>query len=469
MDIKKEIKDLPDSPGVYLMKDSGNRIIYVGKAGSLRKRVASYFTRSARSPRTDLLVSKVKNVEYIPTASEAEALIYEANLIKVHKPRYNVDLKDDKSYPYLKLTLNEEYPRLLITRKVEPDGSVYYGPYTDAKLLRQAVSYMRTVFPLRVCRKMGRKLCMNYHVSKCLGPCAGKIDKRSYKRIVDQLVMFLEGKRQRLLKELSRRMEKASGSLDFEEAARIRNRITSLSTVVTKRAVPGPMDQIEELKYILGLKRRPKRIESFDISDIAGKEAVGSMVSFYDGRPDKDNYRKFRIKTVAGIDDYKMMREIVGRRYARLLEEKKGLPDLIIIDGGRGHLSTAVRELSSLGISDIPVIGIAKEFEHIYVPRKQLPIILPRDSSILQLIRRIRDEAHRFSKKYHTRLRGKLVSASELDNIKGIGKVRKKRLLEHFGSVDRIRYAGKEELTKVKGIDEKAAGSIVRYFKEKRV
>lgn len=465
MGLKDKIKSLPDSPGVYLMKDEEGKIIYVGKAGSLRKRVSSYFTKGSTSSRMGLLISSVKDIDYIPANSEAEALIYEASLIKSERPKFNVELKDDKSYPYLKLTVNEKYPRLFVTRRKADDGAIYYGPYTNVKLLRQALSFMKTIFPLRVCKKLGKRLCMSFYLSECLAPCADKADEKAYKRIVEELILFLEGKRQRLLDELSRRMEDASKRLNYEEAVRIRNQIKSLSTVVTKRSVPSPMDQIDELKFLLNLRRRPKRIEAFDISDIRGKEAVGSMVSFYDGKPDKDNYRKFKIKTVEAIDDYKMMREVVKRRYKRLLDEKKGLPDLIIIDGGRGHLSSALIELKDLGIAHIPAIGIAKEFEHIYTPKRQLPIVLPKDSSVLQLIRRIRDEAHRFAKSYHVRLRRKGVSVSELDGIEGIGPIRKSRLLNHFGSVERVKEAELNELLEVKGIDEKTAREIIRYFK----
>jgi len=469
MDIKEKIKKLPDSPGVYLMKDKKGAVIYVGKAGSLKKRVSSYFTKKYTSSRTDHLVSEVKRVDYIPTNSEAEALIYEASLIKSEKPKFNIDLKDDKSYPYLKLTLNEKYPRLFVTRRRLRDGARYYGPYTNVKLLREALAFMRTIFPLRVCKKLGKKLCTSYHILECLGPCAGGFDKKRYTMIVNELILFLEGKRQKLLDELSRRMEGESKKLNFEEAARIRNQIMALSTLVTKRRVPSPMDQIEELKFILNLRRRPKRIEAFDISDIRGKEAVGSMVSFYNGKPDKDRYRKFKIKTVEKIDDYKMMREVVYRRYRRLLDEKKSLPDLIIVDGGRGHLTSALKELDSLGITRIPTIGIAKEFEHIYAPDRQLPIVLPKDSSILQLIRRIRDEAHRFAKAYHTRLRRKGVSRSELDKIKGIGQARKVKLLKAFGSVKNIRKKGVEDLLGLEGLDEKTAREIVRHFKKERI
>ena len=407
MDIKDTVKKFPDSPGVYIMRGAGGSVLYVGKAGSIRKRVSSYFARSSHTVRIDHLVSEIKRIDYIKTNSEAEALIYEASLIKSERPKYNIDLKDDKSYPYLKLTANEEYPRLLIVRGKKADGALYFGPYTNVKLLRQAVAFMRTVFPLRVCKKMGRKLCMNYHIAKCPGPCREKIEKKAYKKTVRDLEMFLGGRRSKLLDNLSRRMEEVSRRLDFEEAARIRDRIRNLSTVVTKRSVPGPLDQIDELKFVLHLKRRPKRMEAFDISNIRGKEAVGSMVSFYDGKPDKANYRKFRIRTVKEIDDYKMMREVVYRRYRRLLDERRRLPDLIIIDGGKGHLTAAIKELDGLGIKKIPVIGIAKEFEHIYVQNRQLPIILPNDSSILQLIRRIRDEAHRFARNYHILLRRK--------------------------------------------------------------
>ena len=407
MDIKDTVKKLPDSPGVYIMKGLRGKTIYVGKANSLKKRVSSYFTKGHLAPRTGMLVSKIKRIDHIKTNSEAEALILEASLIKALRPKFNVEFKDDKTYPHLKLTLQEEFPRLLITRKVLADGARYYGPYTDVKLLRQAVSFMKRLFPLRTCKSPGKRLCMSYHIKKCPGPCAGRITRKAYKRTVSGMMLFLEGKRGRLIRELSRGMEKASARLNFEEAARIRNVIKALGTVVTKRHVPGPMDQIEELKFVLGLRRKPKRIEVFDISNIHGKEAVGSMVSFYDGRPDKKNYRKFRIKTFEGIDDYRMMREIIHRRYRRLIDEKKGLPDLIIIDGGKGHLSSGLSELHRLKIRHIPAIGIAKEFEHIYMPGKRLPIILPGDSSVLQLIRKMRDEAHRFAIAYHVHLRRK--------------------------------------------------------------
>jgi len=468
MGIKNRVKSLPDSPGVYIMKDKTDRVIYVGKAASLRKRVSSYFTKTHPPPKTGLLISEVDTIDYIPANSQAEALIYEAGLIKLMRPRFNIELKDDKSYPYLKLTLNETYPRLFITRRKIDDGAKYYGPYTNVKLLREALSFMKKVFPLRTCRRLGKKPCINYHISECLGPCSGEADKKRYHRMVKELMLFLEGKRQQLTDRLSRRMEEASSKLNFEEAARIRNRIKALSTLVTKRAVPGPMDQIDELKYVLGLKRRPRRIEAFDISNLRGKEAVGSMVSFYDGKPDRDNYRKFKIRTVRGVDDYKMMREVIFRRYRRLLDEKKQLPDLIIIDGGKGHLTSALKELKKLKIGHIPAIGIAKEFEHIYAPKRALPIILPRDSSILQLIKRIRDEAHRFAKAYHTGLRRSVIRASELDSIKGIGPIRKSRLLTAFGSVNKIKKASIKELLGVRGIDGKRAEDIVHHFRKKR-
>jgi excinuclease ABC subunit C len=411
MGIKDKVKLLPDSPGVYIMKDSGGKALYVGKALSLKKRVSSYFTGSGHPPRIALMVSLIRNIDHIRANSEAEALIYEASLIKSMKPKFNVDLKDDKSYPYLKLTLKEDYPRLIVTRRRLKDGSKYYGPYTDVKLMRQALKFMQEIFPLRRCNRMHKKVCMYFHLSKCTGPCERRINKKAYRKMVRELRMFLEGNRGRLLKDLSRGMEKASKEQKYEEAARIRNMIRGLSTVVTKRGCPSPMDQMGELRFVLNLKRRPRRIEAFDISNIRGTGAVGSMVSFYDGDPDKDNYRRFKIKTVKKADDYKMMREVVRRRYARLMEERGDMPDLIIIDGGRGHLHSALKEMRALNIKNVPVIGIAKEFEHIYVPGRKLPIVLPGDSSILQFIRRIRDEAHRFARNYHILLRSKKMFA----------------------------------------------------------
>jgi excinuclease ABC subunit C len=466
VDIKEKIKNLPTSSGVYLMKDDKGVVLYVGKADNLKKRVSSYFyPRRHHSERIELLVSKVRDVEYIPTATSAEALIYENSLIKQLAPRYNVALRDDKSYPMLKLTVNEKFPRLFITRQKKDDGALYYGPYTSAVLLKRAVEILRQLFPLRVCNVLPKRVCLYYHIKQCPGPCEGKIGEASYIEMVRELKLFLDGRRAELVKVLSERMKKAAGSQDFEEATALRDRIEALSAMKDRKVVYGPMHESEELKRIAGIAGELHTIEAFDVSNIMGEEAVGSMVYFYKGRPKKSEYRKFRIKTVSAIDDYAMMREIVRRRYARLSEEKKPLPDLIIIDGGKGHLGVAIDELKRLGLSGIPVIGIAKEFERIYRPDRKDPVILPKDSKALRLVERIRDEAHRFAIAYHKALLSKRIGSSELDGIPGVGPKRKKALLNRFGSVENLKKASLEEVAAVGGMDEKSARNIIGYFK----
>ncbi|MCM8761367.1 MAG: excinuclease ABC subunit UvrC, partial [Candidatus Omnitrophica bacterium] len=338
MDKEYKIRELPDSPGVYLMKGEGGEVLYVGKASNLRKRVSSYFYKSRNlAERLRMMVSRIADITYIPTSTEAEALIYENSLIKQLSPKYNVALRDDKSYPRLKLTVNEKFPRLLITRRKQDDGALYYGPYTSARLLREAVISLKQIFPLRSCNRMPKNPCLNYHINQCLAPCAGKIDQAHYADIVAELRLFLEGKMQELLKFLTARMMEASRREDFEEAASLRKRIEAFRSMKEHAVIYRPVDEVEELRNMLGLSSTIDTIEAFDVSNIMGAEAVGSLVCFYKGRPKKSSYRRFRIKTVTAIDDYSMMREIVRRRYSRQLEEKANLPDLIVIDGGKGH------------------------------------------------------------------------------------------------------------------------------------
>jgi excinuclease ABC subunit C len=408
MDLKAKVKSLPALPGVYMMKDRDGVVLYVGKAGNLRKRVSSYFYPNRRmNERIDRLVSLIEDVEYMVTSTEAEALIYENSLIKQLEPKYNVALRDDKSYPMLKLTVNEKFPRIFITRRKQDDGAIYYGPYANAKLLKEAILILRQIFPLRTCAKMPKNVCLNYHIKQCVAPCAGKVTDEEYAGIVLELKLFLEGKRTELLKLLTQKMTAASRKEEFEQAAHLRARIEALSTIGHDSVSYKPLGQIEELRTVLGIEKPLEIIEGFDVSNIMGKEAVGSMVHFFKGRPKKNEYRKFKISTVSGVDDYAMMREIVGRRYSRLLQEKKAMPDLILIDGGKGHLAAAVGELEKLGLSGIPTIGIAKEFEHIFVKDKKDPLILPKESKALDLLQRVRDEAHRFAISYHRVLRSK--------------------------------------------------------------
>lgn len=467
MGLKEKVKALPLTPGVYIMKGADRQVLYVGKAGNLKKRVSSYFYPNRKLGEwKELLVSSIADIEYMVTSTEAEALIYENSLIKQLNPRYNIALRDGKSYPMLKLTVNEKFPRLFITRRKTDDGAVYYGPYANAKLLKEAVVILRQMFPLRTCGKLPKSVCLNYHIKQCLGPCAGKVGDAEYADIVAELKLFLEGRKAELLKVLTDKMVKASRSEDFEKAAELRGRIEALSTIKEDSVNYKPSGEIDELRRILGIDKELGVIEAFDVSNIMGQEAVGSMVYFYKGRPRKNEYRKFKISTVSGVDDYAMMREIVNRRYSRLLEEGKALPDLILIDGGRGHLAAALGELEKLNLFGIPAIGLAKEFEHIYTKDRKDPIILPKESKALHLLERIRDEAHRFAITYHRKLLSKRVEKSVLDDVDGIGGKRKAALMRHFKSIDAIKKAGLEELSKVKGMNEKAAQNIIDHFKK---
>lgn len=467
MDIEKRLKKVPLSPGVYLFFGKNKEVLYIGKASNLRKRIASYFQKRYHPPRTRALVSQIRDLDYITTASSAEALIYEANLVKEKRPKYNVELKDDKSYPFLELTTNEKFPRLFITRGKKGNSNIYYGPYTNVKLLKKALSIIRGIFLLRSCKNLPKKACLKAHIKQCVAPCNGSINRKEYGKIVDEVKLFLEGKKEDLLKKLSERIKDASGKLDYEKALALRDKIEALSAMWKGRKPPPLLNrEINQLKDVLGLGVLPVRIEAFDISNIYGKEAVGSMVSFFSGRPQKDKYRRFRIKNVSRIDDYGMIREVVRRRYKRLLREKERLPDVILIDGGKGHLNVAKNELDKISPIKIPVVSIAKENEYIYIEGRSRPLKLAGGIPALKLIMRIRDEAHRFAISYHKLLRGKDLLRSALDGVKGIGEKRKKLLINHFGSLGHVKKASLEELRSVGGMDEKTAKKVLQHFKK---
>jgi len=466
MDIKKSIKKIPQLPGVYFFLGKNKEVLYIGKASNLRKRVTSYFQNKYLPPKTRALVSNIKDLDYITTSSSAEALIYEARLIKEKKPKYNIELKDDKLYPFLKLTVKEKYPWLFITRKKTKDGSLYYGPYTNVKLLRKALSLIRGIFLLRVCVNLPKKPCLKAHIKQCVAPCDGSISQLEYRKIIEEVKLFLEGRKKELLKILSKKMQEASKNCEYEKALILRDRIEALSAMWKGRKPPPPLNRdITELKKVLNLKMIPVRIEGFDVSNIYGKEAVGSMVSFFSGKPQKDEYRRFRIKGVSGIDDYSMIREVINRRYKRVLKEKEKFPDVILIDGGKGHLNAAKKELSEILPFKIPIISIAKEDEIIHIENGK-PLILSRRSRALKLIMRIRDEAHRFAISYHKLLRGKALIHSVLEEVKGVGGKRRKSLLNHFDSLEGIKKASVEELSSVKGMTKNAAKKIFEYFKK---
>ncbi len=400
--LKEKIANLPDSPGVYLFKDAKGEIIYIGKANSLKKRVSSYLGRDL-STKTVALMANVCDIEYKVCQNASLALLLEASLVHQHKPKYNVSLRDDKSFPFVKIT-NEEFPAIYITRKKEADGSRYIGPYTNVKLLRQALKIIRRSFPYRSCRKLPSKACIYYRLKLSPAPCIGKISKEEYDKTIENIFLILEGKTDTLVKKLAQDMDLKSKELDFEGAAKRRDQINALSALSSSSS--SGINQLEDLKNLLKLDKIPQRIEGFDISDISGQGACGSLVSFYMGQPDKNNYRRFRIKTVEGIDDYKMLAEVVRRRYSRVAEENLPVPDLILIDGGKGHLLAAKKELEKLKLK-IPLVSIAKDEENIYTENRKQPLRFATDTPALNLIRKVRDEAHRFALSYHHLLRRK--------------------------------------------------------------
>jgi excinuclease ABC subunit C len=407
MELKEKIKDFPSKSGVYIFKDKEGKILYIGKANDLKKRVSSYFTKFLDA-KTQALISKTEEISYILTPFPAYAQLLEAYLIKENLPPYNISLKDDKSFPFICIT-DEDFPRVYICRRrkiKETDTSLYLGPYTNAKLLRQALKMMRRIFGFRSCKTLPKKACLYGRISLCPAPCEGKIGSSQYKRIINKIILFLNSKYPELLKRLTEEMQKLAEEKRFEEAASLRDQIRAISFLLNPTQEPQEQDPLNDLKSLLNLKKIPLRIEAFDVSNIAGKESCGAMVSFYEGKPFKSNYRRFRIKTVNNIDDYAMLRELIHRRYTRLIKEKKEFPDLIIVDGGKAHLNVAKKELEMLNL-DIPIIAIAKEEEKVYTTTMSQSIKYKKEHPGFNLILRIRDEAHRFAVSYHRILRRK--------------------------------------------------------------
>ena len=577
----KSPDNLPNKPGVYIMKDANDTIIYIGKAKSLIKRVKSYFREKLDRPKTQILMSHFDSLEYIITNSEKEALILEANLIKKHRPRYNVQLKDDKRYPYVKIT-DEEFPRLVITRNVTKNG-LYYGPFTDVGSVKQTVKFLKSLFKIRTCRNMDGP-CLNYQIDLCYAPCLGKISKDEYSEIINKIDLFFQGKYSTIVKNLKKEMIDASNNQEFEKAAVIRDQISSIEEIMEKQFVDLVDDDLDqdviaissgenevvviilpvrngkivgrddflmsasqydssseilfafiqqyygynrhipkqilidediddkellqdwlsdlrgnkvkikvpqkgvklrlvkmaeknaeiikhqskkmesaliELKKYLKLEKLPRVIEGYDISNISGKFAVGSKVSFKDGKPNKKMYKHFKMKT-PGPNDFAMMEELLTRRLERI--DKDPEPDLIVIDGGKGQLGMACGVLDKLNLNHIPIIGLAKEFEEIFIPNSKRPMIIPKNNKALHLLQQVRDESHRFAITYHRKLRSNNIESSPLDNIVGVGKKRKIALLKEFKTLDNIKNATVEELSKVKGMNQKTANNIYNYF-----
>lgn len=407
--IEEEIKKLPLSPGVYIFKSIKAEIVYIGKASLLRKRVRSHF--SSKSLKRDIFLQRVDKIEHIQTDTQEQALILEASLIKEKKPKYNISLRDDKSYPYVEIT-KEDFPRIFISRpkktdkKVNLKKGILLGPYTATGILKLALNLIRRVFPYRSCKTMPKTPCLFFHLNLCPAPCVKNISAWEYSQTIKNITKVLKGERQELILMLEKRMNSFASKMKFEEAARIRDQLSAVYNLYWgKRST----NELVSLKKVLGLDRLPLMIEAIDISSLSGRQATGSVVVFRQGMPDKSNYRRFKIKVVKGIDDYAMMAEVVKRRYSRLIREEIKLPDLVIVDGGKGHVQRVKEELDNLGIR-IPLIGIAKKNEEIWFAQKNNPLIISKDNPCLHLIQRIRDEAHRFAKKYHKVLRKKIIS-----------------------------------------------------------
>ena len=402
--LKEKILSAPDSPGVYLMRDNRGKVLYVGKANSLKKRLPNYLGRDLDS-KTLALMSRVVDVEFKLSPNESMALLLEASLIHKFMPKYNISLRDDKSFPFVKIS-GEEFPAISIARKKDDSFARYIGPYTNSKLLKDALKIIRRSFAYRSCRSLPGKSCIYGRINLCPAPCIGKISRKEYIRGIDNIILILEGKAELLIYRLNQIMQNKSRARDFEAAARVRDQVSTLAELAAGLSGVNRKGELEDLKSRLGLKKMPERIEGFDISNISGKQAVGAMVSFYRGNPDKNNYRRFRIKSFRGIDDYKMLAEVVRRRYSRLIKEKGPLPDLLLIDGGKGHLLTAASQLKELNLI-LPLVSIAKKEERIYSNQEAYPLSFSKDTPALNLIRRVRDEAHRFAVGYHLLLRRK--------------------------------------------------------------
>ncbi len=600
--IREKLENLPKTPGVYIMKNAEGKIIYVGKALALKNRVASYFSSSRKDSKTSALVAQIADFDYILTETEIEALILECNMIKRYSPYYNILLRDDKHYPYIRIDIRERFPRISVTRRVENDGAKYYGPYIAAHILHEVLDTVTKVFPVRLCKKdiVGyerARPCLNYEMGRCLAPCAGKVSEYDYKRMVLEIEEFLSGRYKGLQRQLEQDMAKASEEMEYEKAAAIRDRLQALHLLFEKQkagfpdlndkdvfaiyqqgdeavvqgffvrkgelnhterffmacagepqekvlssllgqyysGVSGVAKQIYvntepqekalleqwlsekrgskvavimpqkganrklidmalanakealnrrilrlqreydttkgavlELAETLGLKNSLSRIECYDISNTQGTDSVGSMVVFRDGKPEKKSYRRFKIKTVLGADDFASLNEVLTRRLKRALEGAQGFdefPGLIVVDGGKGQLSSCYDALASLGLEDeIPIISLAKREEEVFTAGRSEALIISKNSHALGLLQRIRDEAHRFAITYHRSLRLKNVEDSALLKIPHVGAARAKALLNHFETVGDLRSARFDEIVAVPGMDIRSAQAVVDYF-----
>ena len=485
--IRVKLVDLPHKPGIYLMKDRLGTVIYVGKARDLRKRVGQYFHPSRRmgwDVKFRALVDSISDFDVHTVKGEAEALLLESRLIKEYKPRYNVSFRDDKRYLMLKVNLKDPIPRFGLTRLKIDDGARYFGPFPSSTALRRTLDLARHKFNLRGCKPLtpgenDYKHCLYGHLEVCSAPCVEKVSREQYRMQVESACAFLDGHCAEMAGELEAAMQKAAEAQDYERAAKLRDQIDALRDTTRKTTryhrlpneLPLAIDPKRDLALLakeLGLASPPARIEGFDISNISGTFMVASMVVFRNGRPANGDYRRYKMKSVQSQDDFACMAEAVGRRYARLKKEKRPMPDLIVIDGGKGQLSSAVGELKQLGLEKVPIIGLAKEFEEIYFPNQNKSLRLGLDNNALKLLQRVRDESHRFANTFNAELRLKKISESVLDDFPGIGVGRKTRLLKHFGSVAKLREATVEEIIAVPGFGTKTAAALRDYLDARR-
>jgi excinuclease ABC subunit C len=509
-DFKTKLREVPHQPGVYLMKDRLGTIIYVGKALDLKRRVSSYFIASQKirsNVKTRALIDSIHDFEFHTVRNEEESLVLESKLIKDYLPRYNIALRDDKRFYFVKIRLADAWPRFATTRMKKDDGSRYFGPFPHSSALLGTLEWLNRHFGLRICRtsepgEPDYRHCNADVIRNCSAPCIGRITREAYFEKIEEACRILEGKGKReVLESLREEMTRAAGLLEFEKAAKLRDILENLEKTLRpsrqfSRGIPTtvrPASDLAELGEELKLAGPPKVMECFDISNVSSNHIVASMVRFTDGKPDNRNYRRYRIRTVEGQDDFASMAEVIRRRYSRILIEnrladpdaefsqedpleaqrrlaREGrakiiLPDLVIVDGGKGQLGMAVRELGNLGLHDLPVIGLAKRREEIFVPGESQPILIPHDRGALKLLQRIRDEAHRFANSYNALLYRRRMRESLLDECPGISASKKRLLLEKFGSVARLKKADPAEIAKLPGISAKTAVTLLEFLR----
>jgi excinuclease ABC subunit C len=518
--IRDKLSQAPHKPGIYLMKDRLGTVIYVGKARDLRRRISQYFHPSRRlgwDLKLNALVDAIHDFDFHVVRTEAEALLLEGKLIKEFHPRYNVSFRDDKRFLLVKVNLNDPIPRFTLARLKQDDNSLYFGPFAHSVAARKTLGLARRQFHLRGCRPLtpteaDYKHCLYAHLKFCTAPCIGNVTSEQYREQVRAACEFLSGQAPEIEQELVREMKKAAAAQEFERAALLRDALMDLkqTTARTKtfERIPytlpvsvDPERDLVELAAVLGLPEPPERIEGFDISNISGTFAVASMVRFLRGRPDRTQYRRYKMTSVQGQNDFACIAETIRRRYRRLLQElnpdpaanpsgskpaeaatpcaspgdrRPALPNLILIDGGRGQLNSACQQLAELGLSHIPILGLAKEFEEIYRPQIEEPLRLPETSGALKLLQRVRDESHRFANTFNAQLRLRKISESILDEFPGIGQKRKAALLRKFGSVHRLRLASEEQIGEVPGFGGKTAAElkaflVARYTRQESV